>query len=674
VADLCAAAAGGLRSARDFPPVVWLAGLVAVSSALRYWAASRIPIPWILPDETIYAELGKSLYETGRLEILGEPTRFYGLVTPALAGLPLAIGDVDDGYRALKAIQAVVVSLAAVPVFLWARTLASEAWALVAAALTLALPDLAYSGLIMTEVAFYPVVVLAAWAMAEALVRPALAVQAAVVGTILLAAATRLQAVVLAPAFAVALLVHLARERQLARAVRYWPAAVGLAVAGAVWAVARLSGGAPASELLGAYRAAGEVDYGLRDALRFALYHAADIVLFTGLVPVCALVLLALASDRPERVRALVAVTASVAVSMTVLVGVFASRHVGHLAERNLFALAPLLFVCLAAWLSAGAPRPRLATPLVALGALALLVWLPVRELVSVATIVDAFTLIPLYRLAIRAPDVDLDLVVALAGAAAAAALVLLPRRHLWLLPLALGLAFAAASVSASRVVAARATLGQPGSVGPEPSWVDDAATTTTAYLYTGDVFWTSVWETVFWNRRVRRVYDLLEAQVPGPLPQTSLGPYEDGRLVDKTGAEVRIGHVVASDALRFVGRRVANAGNSISLWRVEPPLRLAQWTQNVRFDRTIDGQARVVVYACGGGTLELRLRAPAPRSVELRRNDQSYRARRLGAGETWRLELPAEVPSPAGTRLCSFDVLTDGPVLAARLFYRPGD
>jgi hypothetical protein len=656
---------------RALPSWAWLVALVAASSALRYWAASRIPIPWILPDETIYAELGKSLYETGRLEILGEPTRFYGLVTPALAGLPLSVGDIAHGYRVLQAIQATVISLAAVPVFLWARTVASDAWALAAAALTLTIPDLAYSGLIMTEVAFYPVVVLAAWAMAEALVRPTLALQAAVVGTILLASATRLQAVVLAPAFVVALLAHLAWERRLSLAVRYWPAAAALAAAGGAWAIARLRGGVPASELLGAYRAAGEVDYGLEDGLRFVLYHAADGVLFTGLVPVCALVLLALGRGEPERVRALVVVTAAVAVSMTALVGVFASRHVGHLAERNLFALAPLFFVCLAAWLSAGAPRPPFATPLVALGALALLVWLPVRELVSVATIVDAFTLIPLYRLTARAPDLDLDLVVSAAGAGAAAALVLLPRRLLWLLPLGLGLAFAAASVSASRVVAARATLGQPGSVGPSPQWVDDAGEGAAAYLYTGDVFWTSVWETVFWNRRVRRVYDLLEAQVPGPLPQPSLGPYEDGRLVDKTGAEVRIGHVVASDSLRFVGRRVANAGNSLSLWSVEPPLRLAQWTQNVRFDRTIDGQARVVVYACRGGSLELRLRASAPRSVELRRNDRPYRRRRLAAGETWRVEVPAEAARPLGTRLCSFDVLTDGSVLAARLFYR---
>src|SRR5581483_5639562 len=70
-------------------------------------------------------------------------------------------------------------SLAAVPVFLWGRSLVSTRWALVAAALTLALPGLVYSGLVMTEVLFYPLLVLAAWAMARAIERPTPARQAA---------------------------------------------------------------------------------------------------------------------------------------------------------------------------------------------------------------------------------------------------------------------------------------------------------------------------------------------------------------------------------------------------------------------------------------------------------------------------------------------------------------
>ena len=63
-------------------------------------------------------------------------------------------------------------SLAAVPAYLWARSLVSRSWALAAAALAVAVPGLTYSGLVMTEVLFYPLLVLAAWAAAEAIARP----------------------------------------------------------------------------------------------------------------------------------------------------------------------------------------------------------------------------------------------------------------------------------------------------------------------------------------------------------------------------------------------------------------------------------------------------------------------------------------------------------------------
>src|SRR5207249_8081468 len=102
------------------PAWALLAGIVALSTLLRFWAASQVPTPWILPDETLYGELGRSLYHSGSFEILGHPVRFYSLVYPAIAGLPLSLGDAGLGYSLLKPLQALVMSLAAVPTFLWA--------------------------------------------------------------------------------------------------------------------------------------------------------------------------------------------------------------------------------------------------------------------------------------------------------------------------------------------------------------------------------------------------------------------------------------------------------------------------------------------------------------------------------------------------------------------------
>ena len=130
-----------MEATRRLPPAAaLLALLVGLSALVRFYAATRVDGLWIAPDEMIYASLGRSLWEDGELRIFDGPSAFYSLVYPALAGLPLVLFGTEDGYVVLKAVQAVVMSLTAVPVFLWTRRLASPAWALGAAALTRAVP------------------------------------------------------------------------------------------------------------------------------------------------------------------------------------------------------------------------------------------------------------------------------------------------------------------------------------------------------------------------------------------------------------------------------------------------------------------------------------------------------------------------------------------------------
>jgi hypothetical protein len=656
-----------VRTLRAASAPTWLGLLVGVSTLLRFWAATRIPTPWIAPDELIYAELSRSLWEHGTLHLLGRPTSFFSFVYPALAGGPLSAPNVHAGYTLLKAIQALLVSLTAVPVYLWGRSFVSARWAFAAAALALAIPDLAYSGLILTDVALYPVLVLAAWAMAATLVRPTLARQGLLLAGIVLASATRLQAVVLAPAFVTAVGIKTLLDRELRWAARLWPTAAGFAALGAGWAGYQLRNGGPAAKLFGAYQAAGEVHYTLGDALRFCLYHAADVVLFTGVAPVCALAVLLVTRPAGPEARAYLAVAASVTVWLVAEVGVFASRHVGHLAERNLFALAPILFPALALWLDRGAPRPPVATAAAVAWALALVAYLPTSSLVNAATIPDALTLIPFHRLHVHAPGLNVRLVVLVVVAVAVAAFALVPR----LLPIALLLVFAGASVNVSRVVAAEATRVQPGTVGAHPRWIDEHAPGPVAYLYTGDVYWNSVWENLFWNRRLDRVYDLLLAAVPGGIPQDSLGPYGDGRLVDKFGHGPDVRYVVASDSLLFAGRRLADAGNGISLWQVDPPFRLRQWTQNVRFDGTVQRHAKLVVYACRGGEFRLTLRVRRPAGIRLLRNERPVRYVAFTLGDTTTIRLAAKPRKPLGKNLCTLDLLTPKPVKVLEFDFR---
>src|SRR5207248_2617236 len=223
--------------------------LVSVSTLLRFWGGSNVPTPWINPDEIIYGELGRSLWSSGTFRILGRPTEFISLVYPALAGLPLRLGNLERGYHLLKLVQALAMSLTAVPVYLWARSLGARFYAYIAAALTVAIPGLAYSGLIMTEVAFYPLVVLAAYALAAALERPTLLRQALVVVSFAAAALTRLQAFVLLPVLVTAVGIDVVLTRRPRRALRLVPGARALGLLALAWAGWRLRNGGALSRV-----------------------------------------------------------------------------------------------------------------------------------------------------------------------------------------------------------------------------------------------------------------------------------------------------------------------------------------------------------------------------------------------------------------------------------------
>jgi hypothetical protein len=660
-------------AASRLPAWAALAGLVALSAGLRFWAGLAVDVPWITPDEIVYAELGRNLWESATLGVLGERISFYSLVYPALVGLPLSVGDVAAGYDAAKAVQAVAMSLAAVPVYLWGRTLMPRAWALVAAALTLAVPGLAYAGLLMTEVAFYPVLVLAAWAAARALAEPTRANQALLLGAIVLACATRLQAVVLIPVVATAALLGACFERRPRALLELWPTYAGIAAFATAWAAYRLRGGGSLSQLLAAYEAAGEGGYQAGESARFVLYHAGDLLLLTGIVPVCAVVVLALraaAGREPSApARAYLAVAVSLAFWLVVEVGVFASVHVERLAERDLLGAVPVLFLGLALWLARAGPRPQPATAVVALLAAAAVVTLPLDELVVEEGLQDAFTTIGLFRLggdADTALYVGTGIAVALFGA--------LPRRLLTALPALLAGALVAASVVASDEVVDRSKLTQRRLLGPDPGWVDRAAASGVAYLYDGEAYWNAVWEHVFWNRDIEAVYALPGTLVPGPLPQEFVRVRPDGTIVRRDGG-APADHAVAGTPIQLVGERLAETtqeGTSqrgLALWRLEGTPRLSTRAAGVLANGDIHAGARLDAYACTEGTFELRIFAKGPRRVELRTNGRAVERLQLADGQSWGGGLP--VRGDGG--ICTLEIQTDGLLGSTQLeFKRP--
>src|SRR5882757_9415349 len=143
-----------------------LPALVGVSTLVHWVAGRQISGLWIMPDEAIYGERALALWRHGTLPLLHGEGSGYGLLYPALAGFPLSAGQLSTAYASLKLLQALMMSLTAVPIFYYGRRYMRPGYALVAGALALASPLVLYSGFVMTEVLIYPLGVLALLAAA----------------------------------------------------------------------------------------------------------------------------------------------------------------------------------------------------------------------------------------------------------------------------------------------------------------------------------------------------------------------------------------------------------------------------------------------------------------------------------------------------------------------------
>jgi hypothetical protein len=149
-------------------------------------------------------------------------------------------------------------------------------------------------------------------------------------------------------------------------------------------------------------------------------------------------------------------------------------------------------------------------------------------------------------------------------------------------------------------------------------------------------------------------VYDLLQARFPGGLPQDSVGPLEDGRLVLVDGSPAQGAYVVSQYPVAFRGRVIGSAGEGFQLWRLDPPFRISVWIQRVA------GHVHVLAYACRPGRLRLTVVGIPQSPIDLRRNERPYRRVVIPESGTWSGSIPAAPPRPVGTRLCTFDVFTE--------------
>jgi hypothetical protein len=558
--------------ARQVPAWAWLVALVLASFAVRAWLARDMLGPFIMVDELIYSELARSIAESRELLVRDVSSPGYGIVYPALISPAYALFDgLTDAYAAVKTINALVMSLAAIPAYLLARRVVGSGLSLLAAVLAVSVPSLVYTGTVMTENVFYPVFLVVALLFTLVLERSTTARQIALLAAVAVACATRVQAIVLVPALLTApLLLGLFRREGWRMTLRPYRLLYGVVLGGGVLVlVAQLARGRSLAGLFGAYSIVGEPDYDPGQVLRYVLYHVAELDLYLGIVPVAATIVLtgrARSLDRP--LQALLAVALTTSFWLVIVVSAFASVFAQRIQERNLFVVVPLFLVLLLAWVDRGAPRPRgLALGAAGLAA-ALVLLIPFDRFIETPALSDTLMLLPWWTVQ---DHVSLEWIAELAfGLAAmlAAAFVLVPRRYALALPLVVLAYYAAVfhPVWAGKHGVRQASAGAvfQGIRGVPRDWIDAAlpAGAQVAVLWTGRADRFAVNQNEFFNRAVGPIF-YTRQPTPGGVGETPVQiDTDDGvvRLDDDAPLEVEYlltdgsvtpdGEVVARDDL----------------------------------------------------------------------------------------------------------------------------
>jgi hypothetical protein len=620
---------------------VLVAGLVLVAVAIRIWLTRRIPAPWIMGDELLYSSLAKSFSEHHQMAFRQESWPFLSIY-PAVVSPAWLAGSMDSTYSIVKAMNAVLMSLVAIPAYVWARRLVSPVYAVLVVVLVLLMPIFVYVNEVMTENLAFPVLLTALFAMALALERPTIPRQALAVAAIVLACATRLQALVLFIVLPTAIVLKVLLDarsapppslrRFLPRAIVRYAVTFALLVGGAlVYVGYKAAQGGSVHDLFGQYSGIERSGYMFEAVARWVALHVAELQYSVGLIPASAfIVLVGLAWKRGASTtpaeRAFLAVAMATTLWLVLEVAAFASRYSQRIEERNMFYLAPLFFLALAVWLDKGMPRPTGLTVAAAVVPAGMLVLLPLEGLLNVSITSDTFAFVPLFRVSTLFDGGTTDMRILLGLGAIAVALVFacLPRR-LAMFVIPLGMAAFLALSSYSVLGSARTqSLGAVASQGVAPkdlTWVDDRVGTDAHVVFVNNISLGenphTLWQTEFWNRSIESVVDLV---VP---PHIMLGrpgavDQQTGRIVSSdafaAGSVRSAPYAVAPASLELAGKVIAKPGNFLTLYRVDRPLRLARAVSGLYSDGWTAGDMALSQYTTPGqqgGRLFVRLLRP---------------------------------------------------------------
>lgn len=319
-----------------------------VGLALGLQAVTTRVVDWYyMTDELLYERLAVSIARSGSPlpSLHGRLVGVFDQLYPLLIAPAYRHGFMPNGLHGAHAINAWVMSSAAIPAFLLARRVTGTAWvSLVVALLTVTVPWIVYASFMLTEVAAYPAFLWAMLALQATATRPSHRNDALTLLAVVVAVLARTQFVSLLLVVPVVLLLHdrraaLARHRLLA-----WTFAALVVLTVALMATGHLA------STLGVY---GETVHGSfvpSGIGRALLDHAAVLALGVAVLPFIVGTAWMLATLRRPRADGETHAFAAVALVATLVVvaegALFDVRYGGAVVrDRYLFYACPLILI-----------------------------------------------------------------------------------------------------------------------------------------------------------------------------------------------------------------------------------------------------------------------------------------------------------------------------------------
>ena len=634
-----------------------LTALVVVSAFARTLVAWARATPAYFPDEYMYSEFGRSISQGHLPAVRGVSAHFLPILQPLLTAPGWLLPGVNEGYRAVQAIEATFMSLATIPVYLLARRLGlNPRYSLVGAALSVTLPSLMLSSFVVSEPIAYPIVLAAVYAAMHALDRPSWRSYSVFLAFAALATLARMQFAVLLPCFFLAVILMALRERRLREFLRLNRVPLGLfiVVAGGLLALGPLrnTGYYPSLLFIPNFHAATAARYLGADTL--VLTFAAGFVIIPG-----ALVGLWLALTKARARTELAFGILAVLLTLALLTQAVVYGNLGFVQERYLFYLLPLWTLAFLLYAQRGWPL-KVAHAVVAVALVAAALAQPLSKYAVGGGQAHSSFLFALTWLSKPTGSLGAAAVIIayVAGAGVVAVVGLAFRWPRVVTPFAIGFALVAttaSSVGATLYDHSNAHAIQNVVLGDHPSFVDEAGVGPTALLLTPGSQIPDA--KLFWNKSLDRVLLFPSVKPPDSFATTAVDVANNGLVT--TAGQVVTGSVMIDDSgttMQLQGATLVKRSVAGALYRTDGGLRMRLVAFGRYQDGWLSGHGAIIVWPTAGergvaGRLEIPVRAPGANATATIRITQ-------GGGKTL-----VFTTTPGRTRTISVPLCSSGPV-----------